>query len=151
MKISNSSGEENITSPSNACDQRFSSLKSPHLRNRDPGQEHPSCLANPIDRNSPSEPQIEPDKVKLGAGNRELNQGKNIPVDVPDFDFPTKEKDYMGTSTTTRANSEICPPEREYPLCADDKAISAVPEGVARLFAQVTYMLFPAYACCLPA
>lgn len=147
-EISNRGGEGNLITQSIECDQGSNSFKSRRLRNR---QELPSsCLANPIERNSPSEPQIEPDKGQSGAGNRELNEGKNIPVDVPDFDIPTEGKDYMGTSTTTTPNSEICPPERLYPVCADDKAIIAMPEGIAHLFTQVTYMLNPAYACTSP-
>lgn len=144
---SNRSGEENMISQSNACDQRSNSLKSRRLRNRNPGQKLPSsCLANPIERNSPSEPQIKPGIEQSGTDNRELNEEKNIPVDVPVFENPTKGKDYMGTSTKTEANLEICPPERVYPLCADDQAISAMPEG----FTQVTYMLYPAFACTSP-
>lgn len=147
-EISNSSGEGDLISQSNACDQSSNSFKSRRLRNRNPGQELPSsCIANPIEGNSPSEPQIEPDKGQSDAGNRELNEGKNIPVDVPDFNSPTEGKDYMGTSTKTTANSELCPPERLYPVCADDEAIIAMPEGIADLFTQVTYMLSPAYAC----
>lgn len=145
-EISNSSGEENLISQSNVCDQGSNSLKSRRLRNRNPGQELPSsCLTNPIERNSQSEPQIEPDKERLGAGSRELNQGKNIPVDVPDFDFPTEGKGYMPTM-----NSNICPPEKLYPLCADDEAISVMPEEMAYLLQETTYMLYPAYACTFP-
>lgn len=150
-EISNMSGEGNLISQSNTCDQRSNGFKSRRLRNRNPDQELPSsCLANPIERNSPSDPQAEPNKGQSGAGNRELNEGKNIPVDVPDFDFPTEGKDFMGTSTKTTANPEICPPERLFPLCADDKAITAMPEELAHLFTQATYMLNPAYACTSP-
>lgn len=147
-EISNSSGEGDLISQSNACDQSSNSFKSRRLRNRNPGQELPSsCPANPIERNSPSEPQIGPDKGQSGAGNRELNEGKNTPVDVPDFNLQTEGKDSMGTSTLSTANPELCPPERLFPVCADDKAIVAIPEGLAHLFTQVTYMLNPAYAC----
>lgn len=148
---SNRSGEENIISQSNACDQRSNSLKSRRLRNRNPGQKLPSsCPANPIGRNPPAEQQIKPDNDPLGTDNWEPNEGKNIPVDVPEFIFPTKGKDYTGTSTIPKMNSEICPPERLYPMCADDKAIQAVPEGIEHLFTEVRYMLNPAYACTSP-
>lgn len=146
-QISNRSGEGNLISQSNACDQRSDGFKSRRLRNRNPPS---SCLANPIERNTSSEPQTEPDKVQSGAGDRELNEEKSIPVDVPDFDFPIKGKDYMGTSTKATENPEICPPERPYPVCADDQAIIAMPEELAHLFTQVTYMLNPAYACTSP-
>lgn len=45
---------------------------------------------------------------------------------------------------------EICPPERSYPLCAEDEAISDVPAELAALFTYVTYWLDPAYACTSP-
>lgn len=139
--------EGNLISQSNACNQRSNSFKSRRLRNRNPSQKLPSsCLVNPIETNSQSEPQIEPDKEQSGVGNRELNEGENNPMDVPIFDFRTEGKD----STTPTANSELCPPERIFPACADDNAIIAMPEGVGDLFTQVTYMLYPAYACTSP-
>lgn len=149
-EISNSSGDGDLISQSNACDQSPNSFKSRRLRNRNPGKELLSCPANPIERNSPSEPQIGPDKGQAGAGNRELNEGKNTPVDVPDFNFQTEGKDSMGTSTLSTANRELCPPERLFPVCADDKAIVAMPEVLVHFFTQVTYMLNPAYACTYP-
>ena len=148
---SNGSGEENIISQSNACDQRSNSPKSRRLRNRNPGQKLPSlCSANPIEKNPPSVQQIKPDNDPSGTDNGESNEGKNIPVDVPEFIIPTEGKDFMGTSTIPKENPEICPPERLYPLCADDNAISAVPEGIEYLFTEVRYMLSPAYACTSP-
>ena len=148
------SGDENmITSQSNACDPRSShTLTSERrLRNRDPGQELPSwCNANPNERNIPSEPQTVPGQQPAGTGNRELNEEGKVTVDVPTLDSPSAESDYTGSSTKTRANLEICPPERSYPLCAEDEAISDVPAELAALFTYVAYLLSPAYACTSP-
>lgn len=128
------------------CDQSSNSFKSRRLRNRNPGQKLPSsCLANPTERNSQSEQQIEPDKEQSDPGNGELNEGKNDPLDVPIFTLPT-----MGSSTTSTANPELCPTERLYPVCADDQAIIAMPQGTEHLFPYLTYMLHPAYACKSP-
>lgn len=102
---SSRSGDENmITSQSNACNPRSSHTNTSgrRLRNRDPGQELPSwCNANPNERNVPSEPQTVPGQQPAGTGNRELNEGGKIPVDVPTPDLPSAES---GTSTKTRAN-----------------------------------------------
>lgn len=141
------------TSQSNACDPRSSHTLTPgrRLRNRDPGQELPSlCNANPNEKNIPSEPQTVLGQQPAGTGNRDLNDGGKAPVDVPTFDLPSAESDYTGTSTEARANLEICPPERMYPLCADDGAVRDEHAEIAAFFTYVTYSLNPAYACMSP-
>ncbi|MCJ1347000.1 hypothetical protein MMC31_005220 [Peltigera leucophlebia] len=140
----------NEISQNNACDQRpNNTLKSRRrLRNRDSGQEIPSwCSTNPNDRNSPSKTQTTPGQQPAGTGDRKLDDGGKIPVDVPTLDSPNEESDYTGTSTKTRANLEMCPPDRIYPVCADDEAISASSAALNVFFAYTTYMLNPAYAC----
>lgn len=141
------SGDGNIISQSNACNQN--TLKSRRrLRNRHPGQEVPSwCSTNPNQIKSPSEqPTVPGQQQGVGTSNRELNEGSKIPVDVPTADSPTEESGYTGT-TETRANLEVCPSDRFYPLCADDTAISAAPAEFGVFMGYTTYMLDPAYAC----
>lgn len=147
MKSSARSGDGNIISQSNACNQN--TLKSRRrLRNRHPGQEVPSwCSTNPNQIKSPSEqPTVPGQQQGAGTSNRELNEGSKIPVDVPTADSPTEESGYTGT-TETRANLEVCPSDRFYPLCADDKAISAAPAvrdfyGIYHVYARSCLCLY---------